>query len=106
MNEQGESRHRVVSINPYFQQHPEMVLGEQEIVSGPYGPQLICKPYPDRDLKELLEQAVENLEAEITDYEVEELVEEEDHSIPADPSVATFPIRFMTGRSITGKTAA
>ena len=90
VNEQGESRHRVVSINPYFQQHPEMVLGEQEIVSGPYGPQLICKPYPDRDFKELLEQAVENLEAEITDYEVEELVEEEDHSIPADPSVANF----------------
>ena len=53
-------------------------------MSGPYGPQLICKPYPDRDFKELLEQAVENLEAEITDYEVEELVEEEDHSIPAD----------------------
>lgn len=97
VNEQGESRHRVVSINPYFQQHPEMVLGEQEIVSGPYGPQLICKPYPDRELKELLEQAVENLEAEITDYEVEELVEEEDHSIPADPSVANFSYTIYDG---------
>ena len=98
VNEQGESRHRVVSINPYFQQHPEMVLGEQEIVSGPYGPQLICKPYPDRDFKELLEQAVENLEAEITDYEVEELVEEEDHSIPADPSVANFSYTVYDGK--------
>lgn len=98
VNEQGESRHRVVSINPYFQQHPEMVLGEQKIVSGPYGPQLICKPYPDRDLKELLEQAVENLEAEITDYEVEELVEEEDHSIPADPSVANFSYTVYDGK--------
>ena len=98
INEQGESRHRVVSINPYFQQHPEMVLGEQEIVSGPYGPQLICKPYLDRDLKELLEQAVENLEAEITDYEVEELVEEEDHSIPADPSVANFSYTVYDGK--------
>ena len=97
VNEQGESRHRVVSINPYFQQHPEMVLGEQEIVSGPYGPQLICKPYPDRELKELLEQAVENLEAEITDYEVEELVEEEDHSIPADLSVANFSYTIYDG---------
>ena len=97
VNEQGESRHRVVSINPYFQQHPEMVLGEQEIVSGPYGPQLICKPYPDRELKELLEQAVENLEAEITDYEVKELVEEEDHSIPADPSVANFSYTIYDG---------
>ena len=98
VNEQGESRHRVVSINPYFQQHPEMVLGEQEIVSGPYGPQLVCKPYPDRDLKELLEQAVENLEAEITDYEAEELVEEEDHSIPADPSVANFSYTVYDGK--------
>ena len=98
VNEQGESRHRVVSINPYFQQHPEMLLGEQEIVSGPYGPQLICKPYPDRDLKELLEQAVENLEAEITDYEVEELVEEEDHSIPADPFVANFSYTVYDGK--------
>ena len=97
VNEQGESRHRVVSINPYFQQHPEMVLGEQEIVSGPYGPQLICKPYPDRELKELLEQAVENLEAEITDYEVEELVEEEDLSIPADLSVANFSYTIYDG---------
>ena len=98
LNEQGESRHRVVSINPYFQQHPEMVLGEQEIVSGPYGPQLICKPYPDRDLKNLLAQAVENLEAEITDYEVEELVEEEDHSIPADPFVANFSYTVYDGK--------
>jgi N12 class adenine-specific DNA methylase len=98
VNEQGESRHRVVSINPYFQQHPEMVLGEQEIVSGPYGPQLICKPYPDRDLKNLLAQAVENLEAEITDYEVEELVEEEDHSIPADPFVANFSYTVYDGK--------
>ena len=98
VNEQGESRHRVVSINPYFQQHPEMVLGEQEIVSGPYGPQLVCKPYPDRDLKELLEQAVENLEAEITDYEAEELVEEEDHSILADPSVANFSYTVYDGK--------
>ena len=98
VNEQGESRHRVVSINPYFQQHPEMVLGEQEIVSGPYGPQLVCKPYPDRDLKDLLSQAVENLEAEITDYEVEELVEEEDYSIPADPSVANFSYTVYDGK--------
>ncbi len=98
VNEQGESRHRVVSINPYFQQHPEMVLGEQKIVSGPYGPQLVCKPYPDRDLKDLLAQAVENLEAEITDYEAEELVEEEDHSIPADPSVANFSYTVYDGK--------
>ena len=41
---------------------------------------------------------MENLEAEITDYEVEELVEEEDHSIPADPFVANFSYTVYDGK--------
>ena len=41
---------------------------------------------------------MENLEAEITDYEAEELVEEEDHSIPADPSVANFSYTVYDGK--------
>ena len=98
VNENGERRRQMVCINPYYQQHPEMVLGKQEIVSGPYGPQLVCKPYPDRELRELLEQAVGNLEAEITNYEMEELVEEEDHSIPADPSVLNFSYTIYDGK--------
>ena len=40
----GETSHNFVTVNRYFQNHPEMVLGEQKIVSGPYGPQLICQP--------------------------------------------------------------
>lgn len=96
-NEQGENRKRFASINPYFRQHPEMVLGELEIVSGPYGPQLICKPHPDADLKELLAEAVGNLQAEISDYEVGELVEAEEDFIPADPSVANFSYTVYDG---------
>lgn len=96
-NEQGENRKRFVSINPYFRQHPEMVLGELEIVSGPYGPQLICKPHPDADLKELLAEAVGNIQAEISDYEVGELVEAEEDFIPADPSVGNFSYTVYDG---------
>lgn len=96
-NEQGENRKRFVSLNPYFRQHPEMVLGELEIVSGPYGPQLICKPHPDADLRELLAEAVGNLQAEISDYEVGELVEAEEDFIPADPSVGNFSYTVYNG---------
>ena len=95
---QGESRKQIVSINPYFQRNPEMILGEQEIVSGPYGPQLICKPYPDRELKDLLAQAVDTIQAEIGEYEVEELVEAVDNSIPADPSVHNFSYALYDGK--------
>ena len=49
---------------------------------------------------------MENLEAEITDYEAEELVEEEDHSIPADPSVANFSYTVYDGKIYYRKTAA
>lgn len=73
-NENGETKHRIVCINPYFQEHPEMVLGKLEIVSGAYGPQLVCKPFEDADLGEMLSEAIQNISAQITEYEVEELV--------------------------------
>ncbi len=97
-NEKGETKHRIVCINPYFQEHPEMVLGKLEIVSGAYGPQLVCKPFEDADLGELLSEAIQNISAQITEYEVEELVETEDHSIPAEPDVANFSYALRDGK--------
>ena len=97
-NEKGEKKHRIVCINPYFQEHPEMVLGKLEIVSGAYGPQLVCKPFEDADLGELLSEAIQNISAQITEYEVEELVETEDHSIPAEPDVANFSYALRDGK--------
>lgn len=97
-NEKGEKKHRIVCINPYFQEHPEMVLGKLEIVSGAYGPQLVCKPFEDADLGELLSEAIPNISAQITEYEVEELVETEDHSIPAEPDVANFSYALRDGK--------
>lgn len=97
-NEKGETKHRTVCINPYFQEHPEMVLGKLEIVSGAYGPQLVCKPFEDADLGELLSEAIQNISAQITEYEVEELVETEDHSIPVEPDVANFSYALRDGK--------
>lgn len=75
-----------------------MVLGKLEIVSGAYGPQLVCKPFEDADLGELLSEAIQNISAQITEYEVEELVETEDHSIPAEPDVANFSYALRDGK--------
>lgn len=97
-NENGETRTRTVSINPYFQEHPEMVLGKLEIVAGAYGPQLVCKPFEGADLEALLSGAIQNISAQITEYEVEELVETEEHSIPAEPDVANFSYALRDGK--------
>ena len=98
MNAAGEIRHRTVSLNKYYQQHPEMVLGDLEIISGPFGPQLVCKPIPGEDLSEQLANAIQFLQAEIKPYELEELDEEEDRSIPADPTVKNFSYTIANGQ--------
>ena len=79
-----------VKMNTYFVDHPEMVLGEWKTVSGRFGEEDTVVPYENADLAELLEEAISNIHAEITDYEVDEELTEEDHSIPADPEVRNF----------------
>ena len=79
-----------VKMNAYFVDHPEMVLGEWKTVSGRFGEEDTVVPYENADLAELLNEAISNIHAEITDYEVDEELTEEDHSIPADPEVRNF----------------
>ena len=79
-----------IRMNRYFVQHPEMILGDMVMESTRFGMDSTCRAYEDADLSELLSEAVQNLHAQITDYEVEELDEEEDRSIPADPAVRNF----------------
>lgn len=98
VNTKGENRRRIVCINPYFQEHPEMVLGELEIVMGAYGPKLVCNPFPDSNLAELLKEAITKILAEIPEYETSEMVEEGDYGIPADLSVANFSYTVAGGR--------
>lgn len=87
-----------IRMNRYFVQHPEMVLGDMVMESTRFGMDSTCRSYEDADLSELLSEAVQNLHAQITDYEVEELDEEEDRSIPADPSVRNFIFCLVDGK--------
>lgn len=79
-----------IKMNSYFVQHPEMVLGEMKMVSGRFGMEATCVPYENADLAAQLDEAVANIHGEITEYETEEELEEEDNSIPADPTVRNF----------------
>lgn len=79
-----------IKMNSYFVQHPEMILGEIKMVSGRFGMEATCVPYENADLAAQLDEAVANIHGEITEYEAEEELEEEDNSIPADPTVRNF----------------
>lgn len=87
-----------IRMNAYFVQHPEMVLGNMVMETGRFGEESACKAYEDGDLAEQLRDAITGLHAEITTYEVEELEEdEEDRSIPADPTVRNFSFCLTEG---------
>ena len=79
-----------IQMNSYFIDHPDMILGEMKMVSGPFGPTPTCEPYPEQPLEALLAEAVQNIHGEITAYDREEELEGEDHSIEADPAVRNF----------------
>ena len=87
-----------ITMNRYFLNHPDMVLGEMKMVSGPYGPEPTCAPFPDQLLDSLLVNAVQNIHGEITAYEREEELEGEDQSIEADPTVRNFSYTLVNDK--------
>ena len=78
-----------IVMNKYFVDNPDMILGKMEMVSKRFGNSPECLPYEDKNLEELLNNAIKNIHAEITDYQLEELTEE-DRSIEADLNVKNF----------------
>ena len=100
-NSRGETRRNFVTINRYFQEHTEMVLGNLEVESGPYGPQLVCKPIPGVDLAQQLHEAVGRIHGQIPAVELPELGGEEETvseaAIPADPNVKNFSYTVVDG---------
>ena len=87
-----------IQMNRYFLDHPDMVLGEMKMVSGPFGPTPTCEPYPEQPLEALLAEAVQNIHGEITAYDREEELEGEDHSVEADPAVRNFSYTLVNGQ--------
>lgn len=87
-----------IKMNQYFVDNPDMIMGEMKLISGPHGPTPACIAYEGGDLAEQLDSAIQNIHAEITEYEFDDLVDEEqDNSIPADPDVRNFSYTVVDG---------
>lgn len=88
-----------IRMNSYFVSNPEMVLGDMQIISGAHGPESACVAYEDAELGDLQQDAIQNIHAEITEFELDDLeAEDEDLSIPADPSVRNFSYTVVDGK--------
>ena len=79
-----------IPLNQYFIDHPEMVCGEMQMVSGPYGMRSTCVPNEQSPLAEQLDAALSTLHAEYTLVDDQEYAEEESGTIDADPNVRNF----------------
>ena len=79
-----------ITMNKYFVDNPEMILGNMEIVSTAYGYDSTCKADNTISLEEQLNYAITNIHGELQDYIIENEVEQEDTSIPARPNVKNF----------------
>ena len=88
------------SINQYFAQHPEMVLGEITTESTQYGKQeTTVKPIEGADLAKQLKEAVGNIYATITEPEIsDDELDVQEEPIPADPSVKNFSFTNVDGQ--------
>lgn len=84
-----------IKINSYFADNPEMILGEMKMISGRFGPEASCVPFENADLGTLLSEAVSGIHGEISDYEKDEMEEEE--AVPADPEVRNFSFTVADG---------
>ena len=90
-----------VTMNRYFVEHPEMVLGEIKMESTRFGTfEPVCKAHKDIPLSELLSNAVQRINGEIPelDNEVDEISDEQELSVPADPNVRNFSFTLVDGR--------
>ena len=88
-----------IKMNSYFVNNPEMILGDMQLISGAHGMEPACIAYDGADLGELLQDAIQNIHVEITEYEIDALeAEDEDLSIPADPDVRNFSFTVVDGK--------
>ncbi len=88
-----------ITMNKYFVDNPDMILGTMEMEPTQYGrPDSTCKPYEGIELKTLLDEAKEKITGEITEYEIGDIEEREETMLPADPSVKNFSYTIIDGK--------
>ena len=78
-----------IKMNKYFVDNPDMIMGNMQMISGRFGMTSACVADESVSLKDRLEQAISNIHAEVKEYEIDDM-EEEDLSIPADYNVRNF----------------
>lgn len=90
-----------VTMNRYFVEHPEMVLGEIKMESTRFGTfEPVCKARKDIPLSELLSNVVQRINGEIPELDngVDEISDEQELSVPADPNVRNFSFTLVDGK--------
>jgi len=87
-----------ISINKYFIDNPEMILGKMEIVSTAYGYDSTCKPDNSQSLEEQLNYAITNIHGELQETYIENEIEQVDTSIPALPDVKNFSYTLVDNK--------
>lgn len=79
-----------ITMNKYFVDNPEMILGKMEMVSTAYGYDSTCKAEGNTNLEEQLNYAITNIHGELQNNSIENEIEQEDTSIPAIPTVKNY----------------
>ena len=84
-----------IEMNRYFIDHPEMILGRMQMISGRFGEESACIPFEGKDLEELLSDAVSHIHGRIDEKEID--MQEAEDFIPADPEVTDFSYTIKDG---------
>ena len=87
-----------IQMNKYFVDNPDMILGQMEMETTRFGLDSVCKPYEGIELKTLLDEAIAKINGEITDYEIGDIEEREETTLPADPNVKNFSYTIVDGK--------
>ena len=88
-----------ITMNKYFVDNPDMILGTMEMESTQFGRlDSTCKPYEGIELKTLLDEAKEKINGEIAEYAIGNIEEREETTIPADPNVKNFSYTIIDGK--------
>ena len=95
---QLDSNENGIRMNKYFVAHPEMILGEMKNVTTQYGIDSACKAFEDKKLEDLLNNAIEYINAEIEDYQIDLDLDEKEQSIPATPEVRNFSYTIVDNK--------
>lgn len=88
-----------IAMNQYFADHPEMIMGKMEMVSGQFGMEATCTPDTTISLSKQLEKAISHIEGSIDEVEFDELDDElAREAIPADPGVKNYSYTIVDER--------